>query len=220
MSAKILISALANSGKTTLLKSLNNVLVIAHDGKKYPFPQPHVNVDSFNSMDEFIGLCNSKVAAYKDKFGELPETMAFDSVSKIFETIADYCNEKFTGFNVYSNLNKEVHKFTDYIENTLITNGINVVIVSHAVWDADTTTYQLVAQGAFAKKGGFLSEVDQAVFVEVKSNKRTVHHRSNKFASRTTLDDMPDNEDANEYNLQAHIEKLVSVKDAVAEYIL
>jgi len=42
---KMLISSLPNIGKTTLLQTLDDVLVIARDGKKYPFPQAHVNVE-------------------------------------------------------------------------------------------------------------------------------------------------------------------------------
>ena len=154
MSAKILVSGLSNSGKTTLLSKLTNVLVIAIDGKRYPFPQPHVNVTDFNNIDEFINLINDKIGAYHAKFGEYPKTIAIDSVSRVFETIANNCNTKFNGFTIYSEISKDVAKFVNYIESTLVSNGVNVVIVSHAIFDADTNRYQLVAQGSFAKMGG------------------------------------------------------------------
>lgn len=220
MAAKLLIAGLANSGKTTLLKDLQDTLVIAHDGKKFPFKVPHVNVDTFNSTAELIDLINSKVAAYEERFGEFPKTIAFDSVSKIFDTMNNYCNEKFTGFAVYSNLDKEIGTFTSYIENTLIANGINVVIVSHAIFDADTATYQLVGKASFQKRGGFLSEVDQAIFVETKANKRTAHLRSTKFPARTLREEDPDSMDVKDFTLQAYIEALITEQDAAADFVL
>jgi len=221
MSAKILISGLANTGKTTLLQSLENVLVFAHDGKKYPFPQPHVNIEDFNNIAEFKELCNSKAVAYNEKFNTLPETVVFDSVSKIFQTIvANAKKNKKTGFEKWNFIDDEVTQFVNYIENDIVGQGINVVIVSHAQLNTETGIYELVAQGGFAKKGGFLSEVDNAVFVEVKGNTRKIHHKSPKYASRTILSDLPDIQDASEYNLQKHIDELVKVKDQVADYIL
>lgn len=218
--SKILISGLANTGKTTLLQTLTDVLVIAHDGKKYPFPQPHVNVDNFNSVNELTSLINDKIAAYEAKFGVFPKTIAIDSVSKIFESIAINCGRMYKGFEIWKNVNSEVSEFTSYIEDTLISNGITVVLISHATWDVDTSSYQLVAQGSFAKKGGFLSEVDNAIFVEIKNGKRIIHHRSPKFASRTTLSELPDNQTAEEYNLQIHVDILNTKSDEVSDYIL
>jgi len=218
MAEKLLISALSNSGKTTLLKDLEDVLVIAIDGKVYPFPQPHVNVSSFNTIEEFTNLISEKVEAYQEKFDKLPKTIAIDSVSRVFELIANNCNVKYQGFNIYTELNKEVAAFTQYIEDVLIANDMNVVIVSHAVWDADTNRYVLVAQGSFAKSGGFLSVVDNSIFLEVKGSKRIVHHRTAKYASRTTLEDIPDTEPADEYNLQDHIDKLATLKGEVTNW--
>ena len=218
MSAKILISALSNSGKTTLLKDLKNVLVIAVDGKKYPFPQPHVNISGFDSVAELLDIISDKVEAYLAKYNVLPSIVAIDSVSRIFEIIANNCNKKHTGFTVYTELNKEIALFTNYIENTLIGNNISTVIISHAIWDADTARYVLVAQGSFQKAGGFLSVVDNAVFLEVKNGKRIVHHRTPKFAARTVLPDIPDSQPIEDYNLQEHINALLKTKDEVAEW--
>lgn len=218
MSAKILISALSNSGKTTLLKDLENVLVIAVDGKKYPFPQPHVNISGFDSVAELLDIISDKVEAYLAKYKVLPSVVAIDSVSRIFEIIANNCNKKHTGFTIYTELNKEIALFTNYIENTLIGNNISTVIISHAIWDADTARYVLVAQGSFQKAGGFLSIVDNAVFLEVKNGKRIVHHRTPKFAARTVLTELPDSLPVDEYNLQDHINLLLKTKDEVAEW--
>lgn len=220
MSVKLLISAEANSGKTTLTKNLKNSLVISHDGKRYPFPVPHVMVPSFNSMDELINLTVEKIEAYKEKFDEYPATVVFDSVSKIFDTIHAYCNEKHTGFKIYSELDKEVVAFTSFIENSLIASGMNVILISHALYDADTAKYSLVGKGSFAKRGGFLAEVDEAIFIEVKTNKRILHFRSAKLPARSLQPDLPESMPVEEFNLEQHIEMLAGNAEIVDEFQL
>ena len=218
--SKILIAGQSNAGKTKLTESLENVLVISHDGKNYPFAKPHVNVATFSSAAEFNRIVTEKIQVYETKFGELPKTIVYDSISKVFDTVMDYCNVKHTGFKVYSELNKEIHEVTEFVQNQLIPAGMNVVIVSHAIWDGDTSQYNLVGKGDFQKRGGVLSEVDHAVFVETKNNKRIVHHRSTKFPARTTLSDLPDSQPVEEYNLQKHISVLAGLKDEVAAFEL
>lgn len=222
MSVKILISGESNSGKTTLTKSLDpkSTLVVSHDGKNFPFPLPHVNVADFATAQEFINIITEKITAFKDKLGHYPATIVIDSVSKVFDTLMDSMNNKHTGFKIYSELNKEIHEFTDFIQNTLIASDMNVVLISHAIYDADTTNYNLVGKGDFQKRGGFLAEVDNAVFVEKKSNKRIVHHKSPKFPARSVLEDIADNVSAEDYNLADHITKLAALKNNVAEFVL
>ena len=221
MAAKLLVSAPSNSGKTTLLKDLEDALVISIDGKKFPYAIPHVNVDSFDSIEEFTELITSKVMAYNEKLGKYPKTIAIDSVSRVFETAANNCNIKYTGFNIYTELNKEVKLFTSYLES-VVTSGTNLVILSHSTFDKDTAKYVLVDQGSFSKIGGFLSVVDNAVAIEVKSGKRVIHHRSAKMAARTILTEaeLPDKVDMSEYNLQKHIDLLESKHDEVADFVL
>jgi len=220
MAAKILVTGLANTGKTSLLKSLKDVFIIAHDGKKYPFPQPHINVDTFVSTAELLSLINTKISIYQDKFKALPATLAIDSVSKIFESIASKCAQRYKGFDVWKNVNEEIYQLTDYIESVLISNGINVVIVSHATWDVDTASYNLVGQGSFAKRGGFLAEVDESIFIEIKSGKRIVHHKTIKFPCRTLLAELPDSEPVEEFDLQLYVSKLTDSSDTVADFLL
>ena len=220
MSVKLLISAEANSGKTTLTKDLENSLVISHDGKRYPFKVPHVMVPTFDSVQELINTTVEKIEAYKDKFDVYPDTIVFDSVSKIFDTIHTNCNEKHTGFKIYSELDKEIVAFTSFIENSLVASNMNVVLISHALYDADTSKYNLVGKGSFAKRGGFLAEVDEAIFVEVKSNKRICHFRSTKLPARSLEESVPDSMPVDEFNLQDHINTLAGSADAVDEYQL
>lgn len=220
MSVKLLISAEANAGKTTLTRNLENSLVVSHDGKRYPFPVPHVLVPSFDSVQQLLDLTVEKVEAYKEKFGAYPETVVFDSVSKIFDTVHANCNEKYKGFAIYSELDKEINTLTSFIENSLVASGINVVLISHALYDADTAKYNLVGKGSFAKRGGFLAEVDEAIFVEVKSNKRVLHFRSPKFPARSLNPEVQDSVSVEEFNLQDHINLLASSADQVDEFAL
>lgn len=220
MSVKLLISAEANSGKTTLTKDLENSLVISHDGKRYPFPVPHVLVPSFDSVQELIDTVVEKVEAYNAKFKAYPDTIVFDSVSKIFDTIHANCNEKFKGFVIYSELDKEIVAFTSFIENSLIASGMNVVLISHALYDADTAKYNLVGKGSFAKRGGFLAEVDEAIFLEVKTNKRIVHFRSAKLPARSLQPDLQDSMPVEDFSLQHHINVIAGNASQVDEFQL
>lgn len=218
MSAKILISGESNSGKTTLLSTLKDAFIVSHDGKNFPFPIPHTNIADFDSAEEFTVTVTDKIQAYKDRFDRLPRTVVIDSVSKVFDTLYDTCNTKYTGFNVYSNLNKQIHVITDFIQQ-LVDNGMNIIIISHAIWDVDNAKFNLVGKGDFQKRGGFLAEVDNSIFLETKSNKRIIHHKSTKFPARSVLD-IEESQPSEKYNLQDHIEKLESLKDAVQEFIL
>lgn len=220
MSVKLLISGEANSGKTTLTKSLADSLVISHDGKSFPFQVPHVMVSSFENANSLLDLIVEKIEVYKEKFGQYPSTIVFDSVSKIFETMHANCNEKHTGFKIYSELDKEIGAFTKFIQDSLIGSGMNVVIISHALYDADTAKYNLVGKGAFQKKGGFLSETDEGIFIETRGNKRILHFRSAKLPARTLQEDLPEHMPIEEFNLQQHIEALAGNAEEVDEYAL
>lgn len=213
--AKLLISGLPNSGKTTLLQTLTDVLVIARDGKKYPFPQPHVNVPDFTLAQEVIDIIVDKINAYEDKFGKLPETIVIDSISKLLLDIEGSCLARIASFP-YGEVNKEIKLLVDFIERDLA-DSFNVVMVSHAISDEEGT--RLVnAGGSWGKKGGMLSETDQAIYVDVKGKKRTIWFRNNKLVSRTTLEDLPDSIPLEEFNLQQHIDLLTETQTNVEEW--
>ena len=218
--AKLLIAGESNSGKTTLTKGLKNALVISHDGKRYSFTTPHVQVADFDSVEELTNLVTEKIEAYNERFGEYPQTIVFDSVSRIFDTMYDYCNHKYTGFNIYSALDKEIKFFTTYIENTLVASGMDVVIISHAIYDSETTKYNLVGKGSFAKVGGFLGTVDQSIFIETKNNKRIAHFRSTKFPARTLRDADPDSMPVDDFNLGQYLETLRAEQEDVSNFAL
>ena len=216
---KLLISGLPNIGKTTVLQSLEDVLVIARDGKKYPFPQPHVNVPDFESADELIEIITNKINSYEEKFGKMPETIVIDSLSKILLDIEGNILAKVKSFP-YGVINTEIKLIVDFIERDLA-DAFNIVLVSHAIYDEDTVGYKLVnAGGSWGKKGGILSEVDQACFIELKGKKRVLHYRNPKLAARTTIDSLPDSEDLAEFNLQKHISMLMETQESTAEWSL
>lgn len=219
MSVKYLVSGLPNSGKTTLLKDLKNTYVVAVDGKKYPFEQPHTNIEEFEGIDSLINLVTEKIETYKEKFSEYPETVVFDSVSRIFMLIIDVCNNKYQGFAVWSEANKQIHKFVDFV-NEIANADINIVLVSHAIYDENTGKYSEVSQGNFGKTGGFLSTVDYASFIEIKSNKRIIHHRNPKYMARTLLDDVPDSESVQEYNIQEYLNAIKKSSHKAEKWVL
>ena len=144
---KFLISSLSNAGKTTLTADLEDTLVISHDGKTYPYAVPHANIGPFVTSAELIGTITNKVQAYEQRFGKLPKRIVIDTVSKIFDTIMDSCNTRFKNFEIYSQLNKEIHELTDFIEQDIIGAGISVILLSHAIWKEEDNQYILVGKG-------------------------------------------------------------------------
>jgi hypothetical protein len=216
---KLLVTSLPAVGKTTLLQSLKDVLVVARDGKQYPFPQAHVNVPDFNDADQLIDLVVEKVDAYEAKMGTQPKTIAFDSISKIFLDIEAYVLEQVKSFP-YGKVNTEIQKVVNFIERDVVPN-FNVVLVSHAMYSEDISGYQLVnAGGSFGKKGGILSEVDEAIFLELRGKNRNVHFRNSKMCSRTTVADLPDSVPVEEFNLQEHLEMLSGKQGEAKEWSL
>ena len=216
---KLLISGLPAIGKTTLLQSLDKVLVIARDGKKYPFEQAHVNVEDFTSVEHLIDLIVDKVGAYEKKIGEMPKYIVIDSISKILLDIEGYVLEQVKSFP-YGKVNSEIKKFVDFIERDL-TPSFNVVLVSHALYNEDTVGYSLVnAGGSYGKKGGILSEVDESIFIELKGKKRVIHYRNAKMAARTTMEDLPDSVDGESFNLKDHLELLQTKQNKASAWTL
>lgn len=204
--AKILITGMPNSGKTTLLKSLTDVLVVARDGKPFSLELPHFNVPEYSKINDLLDLITDKINVYENKFGHLPKTVVFDSASRIFTDIETNCSKRFSGYEVWSNVNKEINAFLEFI-NQLQENDMNVVLISHAVWDENAKQYIETCKGSFAKIGGFLSTVDYAINIGIVGSKRILTHRGTNL-SRTLLDEMPDKDDATKFNLQDYIDKI------------
>lgn len=207
--AKVLVSGLSNSGKTSLLQSLTDVFVFANDGKKYPFAQPHRNVGMTNTADDIISELEDALAAYETKMGSMPSTIVFDSISKMLLDIEGHYLNTVASFP-YGPIGKDVVKLMNYIEIDLVQNGCNVVFVSHAVKDGDGAYSLVTAGGSSGKRGGVIADVDNAVYLEVKGKKRIVHTKNPKLLARSLDEDMPEFIALEDFNLQEYLENIIA----------
>ena len=66
----------------------------------------------------------------------------------------------------------------------------------------------------------WIQRVNDAVFIEKKTNKLVVHTSGLKYPARSTLTDLATNIDIEQYNLQDHIHKLEAVKSEATEFVL
>jgi hypothetical protein len=167
---------------------------------------PHVNVPEYQKIDDLLDLVQDKLTAYEERFKALPDTICFDSVSRIFTDIEASCSKRFHGYDVWSNVNKEINTFLDAL-NSMQESGFNLVLIAHAVWDVDAKKFIETCKGSFAKTGGFLSTVDYAINIDIVGNKRIVTHRGTSL-SRTLIEGMPDKESADTFNLQTYLDKI------------
>lgn len=236
MAERLLISGVSNSGKTTLIKGLppEETFVLAVDEKPFPFSIPHTNVYAFSDMEGFIngevyedengdqveteGVMQ-KLEKFHEAYGKPPKYFVIDSVSRVFQTAYDNLNDRFPNdnFKVYSALDREIKRLREFL-TMLQENGINVIIISHALYDEKTSKYSMVDSGKFSKAGGFLSIVDHSAFIELKGKKRVVHHKNPAFASRSLLPDLPEKQDYSDYNLLEHMEMITNSKQDVEKF--
>lgn len=205
---KLGIVALENSGKTTLISTITDALVVSTDNKAFTGKVPHFRYSTYEGLEHLLGTINSKIESYAEKFKKLPRTLVIDSVTHLANNMEKYWNEKATGFNVWSGLGKDIMAFNAYLEDIIIPEGINVVFTSHCQFDKDTAKYMIAAPGNFGKNGSWLSVTDNAIFLEVKGGKRLVHTNNSKYPCRTNLANLPESYTIEEYSLNDHIEAL------------
>ena len=149
------------------------------------------------------------------KMVEPGDTIVFDSVSRIFTDVETSCSKRFNGYEVWANVNKEIQAFLEAI-NSMQEGGFNIVLIAHAVWDENAKKYIETCKGSFAKIGGFLSVTDYALNIDLVGNKRIITHRGSSL-SRTLLDDIPDKQSADDFNLQEYVDKIANKSNEVAE---
>ena len=217
--SKLLITGLEASGKTTITSKLDKALVVSIDGKSYPFSVPHYRPSTYTGLANFKKELIEKLKAYKAKYGEKPQTVVFDTVTKLYENMYKYAQKNFKGFDVHNTISTETLSFNDMIEELLIANGVNVVITAHVIYDEKTSRYTVPATGQFKNSGSWLSLVDNASFVYVQGNTRMISHTELKYPARSTVD-MPKGSKLDEYDINAHMSKLMDAQGENEEYAL
>lgn len=201
---KLLVNGLPNTGKTSMCKGLKEAFIISYDGKPCTLSIPHTDIKEFGSVEELKLQINDKIKAYKEKFKKLPLTLVFDSISRIEDTIERNCRNKYSGFDVWSQVNNEIDTLNRYIEQLL--ERMNVVVICHITYNEKADKYVETCKGSFAKIGGFLSTVDYAITAVKVGKKYYVQHHGE--CSRTLLDDMPMEEEADSFKLQDYLDKI------------
>ncbi len=209
---KLLVSGFENTGKSTVASKVENAMVVNFDRKEYGFAVPHMNITSYDGIEGLIGTINEKLGVYQEKMGKLPATIVLDTVTQFYSTMQKYNMGRYKNFDIHNANNQDTLELNAYIEDVLLANGVNVVIVAHTMFDKDTARHIIPASGQFAKAGSWLSVVNDAIFIEKKSNKRVVHQKSLKYPCRTTIDNIEDVVDADAYDINAHIATLVASK--------
>ena len=218
---KVLISGLPNVGKSTLIKDLDpsKTLLISRDGKKSPLKLPKKTIENFTDADDLISQITVAIQSYIEKHDKNPETIVIDSISKIFLDIESRILAKVKSFP-YGVINIEIAKIMEFLEHQ-IAPMCNLIMISHAQLNVDTGAYELVnAGGSWGKKGGAISEVENAVFIELKGSKRTVHHKNHKMLSRSLIDALPEVQPSDEFNLQTYIDLVSAEIDESESYEL
>ena len=217
--SKLLITGLESTGKTTLTSNLDKALVVSVDGKAYPFSVPHYRPEKYNGLQQFKDELVVKLKAYKAKYGERPRTVVFDTVTKLYENMYKYAQANFKGFDIHNTISTETLSFNDMVEDLLISNGVNVVITAHVVFDEKTSRYTVPATGQFSKSGSWLSLVDNASFIFVQGNTRMIAHTELKYPCRSTVD-MDKVQKVDDYDINKHIEKLEKSQGENSEFAL
>lgn len=216
---KLGIIATENSGKTTLVSNLEKALVMSTDNKAFKGKVAHFRHNYYDGVEDFVEIASAKMEAYKEKYGDYPKTFVVDSVTHLQSNMEKWANEKFTGFNIWSNLGKDILAINDFFED-IVAEGINIVITAHTQYDADTSKYKIQSPGQFGKNGSWLSVLDEAVFIEVKASKRILHYKTMKFPCRTLQQSLPESVDLDQFDINTHVELLESSVSEADEWSL
>lgn len=224
MAIKLLISGFENSGKTTLISGLQDALIINCDKKKFSGKVAHANYEEWMGIDHFSKFVNAKISNYKTKFNKLPTFVVFDTITQLYTDMTRYNNKYFKGYEIHSQNNRDTLNINAYIENTLLAEtdkkpGINVIILAHVTVDKEGR-YTIPAQGQFRDSGGWLSVVNEAIFIERTKEKHIIHLKSDMYPARTLLEVSEATIPMKDFNLQEHCNKLIEFNEEYKDFEL
>ena len=167
MAVKLLITGFENTGKSTLASKIENALIINCDGKSFNFKTPHSDFTGWKGYKDFEKFVISKILAYKNKLNELPRTIVFDTITHLYLDITNFNRRNYSGFDIHSQNNDDAQSLNDFIENKLIREkNINIVLMAHTTIEPKTNRFSVPAQGSFARAGGFVSFVDESIYID------------------------------------------------------
>lgn len=218
MAIKILITGFENTGKSTLASKVKDAFIINCDRKDYPFKVPHSNFPEWRGLDDFINFTNSKIKAYKEKFKKLPKYVIFDTITQLYVNMVKYNNKVYQGFSIHSQNDTDTLGINSYIEDTLLKNGINVIIMAHTKRDAKTDRYEIPAQGSFKSTGSWVGVVTEGIYIDRVDDRHDIVLKNNSISVvRSSLEFKDDvvSIPFNEFDINEHLNKIISVnKDA------
>lgn len=214
MAIKMLITGFENTGKSTLAAKVKDALIINCDGKSFNFKTPHSNMPNWKGYKEFEKFVVSKVLAYKEKFKEFPKTIIFDTITHLYLELTNYNSKVYQGFNIHSQNNDDAQAINDFIENKLIREkGINVILMAHTTIEPKTGRFTIPAQGQFAKAGGFVSFVDESIYIDRGEEHSVVLKDSTNAVVRSNMKYSEDKVLANfnTFDINKHIAELEKI---------
>lgn len=214
MAIKVMLVGFENTGKSTLISKIEDALVINCDTKEYAFKVPHANYKEYKSVEDFTNFINSKVKAYKEKFKKLPKYVVIDTITHLY-TLMQRTNKKFLkGFDLHRQIGDDTLDIIDYINKTLLTNGINCIIAAHTLVEFKTERFTVPSSGQFKSAGGWISTVGESFFIEKNEDKHVVVlKKQGNDAVRTNLKFEEDIVEIpiNEFDINKHLEQITQL---------
>lgn len=219
---KVLVSSVPAGGKSTMASALEDVLVINFDyDKTFPFNVPHTVIHPMGAELEkgskaiiYKGIKSLKESlvekrnAYITAYNKYPKNIVIDTVTGMYGMMLNFNDKKFTGFDVHKANNNDTEAFNVLLDTVFAQFGMNVIIVAHANFNETTGLYEIPSQGSFKKRGGFISAVDYAIFINIEEDEAVIHHTTNQYPCRSLLEGIPEEEDRDTFSLQNYINKI------------
>ena len=220
---KFLINAYEASGKTTLSSQIKDALILNLDEKPYGIKgiKAIATLKDYTGMEDFIKFVSDKITAYKEKFGNFPKFIVFDTITRLYYSMLTFNQKKYQGFTTHSKNLEEPQTLNKYINDVLLANGVSVILVAHTQLDKETNRTVIPAQGQFEKVGSWHSLVNEAIFIEKQGGKRKVFIKSEKYPARTTnteyLNEKEVSFNMEEFDINDYLNKLLEEQSSSEE---